>query len=424
MKRVLIIIFVQFVVSISNAIVVQRIYMKNGSVLNGYIERQDTSGNYTIRTENAEICLVNAKYATKEDTLRGAVFFKDISVDKTIYEESQLAESWKKWAEENESYIYDGTKRSLMLNDLCIDSVKKISSVRLLETGSKVKYLELSENVYHVTWEDIESIKGDKRKKTDLSGIDRVYQTKNGHSYEGQFAEETNNSLSLYIDGTIETFDVDDVIKYTFKALNIQQDIFEQTPLIDIVYSKNGNVIRGVIVEQNYSNESNNQNYILIRDESGGINSVKLSDLSEIRREINPKYTPKFDLMLKEGEVQVNRSETKLIKVTEFNDRLHVDSITTNTIVKLSDKQFDVEYRGEDYTDSEAFQLVKIYKEVVKKQTYFYMTYKDLASAESHPIIVEKKPNSVKGVYNTPLLEGLYALYNPRRKEAIIIKVE
>ena len=139
-----------------------------------------------------------------------------------------MAESWKKWAEENESYIYDGTKRSLMLNDLCIDSVKKISSVRLLETGSKVKYLELSENVYNVTWEDIESIKGDKRKKTDLSGIDRVYQTKNGHSYEGQFAEETNNSLSLYIDGTIETFDVDDVIKYTFKALNIQQDIFSE----------------------------------------------------------------------------------------------------------------------------------------------------------------------------------------------------
>ena len=78
MKRVLIIIFVQFVVSISNAIVVQRIYMKNGSVLNGYIERQDTSGNYTIRTENAEICLVNAKYATKEDTLRGAVFCRNL----------------------------------------------------------------------------------------------------------------------------------------------------------------------------------------------------------------------------------------------------------------------------------------------------------------------------------------------------------
>lgn len=424
MKRILIILFVQFVVNIANAIVVQRIYMKNGSVLNGYIEKQDTNGNYTIHTDNAEICLVNAKNATKKDTLRGANFYKVISVGKIIYEECQLSESWKKWAEENEAYTCDGNKRSLMLNEISIDGGQKISPVRMLENGSKVKYLELSENVYHVTWEDIESIKGDKRKKTDLSGIDRVYQTKNGHSYEGQFAEETNNSLSLYIDGTIETFDVDDVIKYTFKALNIQQDIFEQTPLIDIVYSKNGNVIRGIIVEQNYSNESNNQNYILIRDESGGINSVKLSDLSEIRREINPKYTPKFDLMLKEGEVQVNRSETKLIKVTEFNDRLHVDSITTNTIVKLSDKQFDVEYRGEDYTDSEAFQLVKIYKEVVKKQTYFYMTYKDLASAESHPIIVEKKPNSVKGVYNTPLLEGLYALYNPRRKEAIIIKVE
>ena len=423
MKRILIIIFVQFVVGIANAIVVQRIYMKNGSVLNGYIEKQDTNGNYTIHTDHAEICLVNAKYATKIDTLRGARFFKSISVDKTICEESQLAESWKKWAEENDAYIYDGTKRSLILNDINIDE-KIISPVRMLESGSKVRYLELSENVYHVTWEDIESIKGDMRKKTDLSGIDRVYQTKDGHSYEGQFAEETNNSLSLYIDGLIETFDVNDVIKYTFKPFNIQQDIFEQAPLIDIIYQKNGNVARGIIVEQNYSNESNNQNYILIKDESGGINSVKLSDLSEIRREINPKYTPKLDLMLKKGEVQVNRSETKLIKVTEFNDRLHVDSITTNTIVKLSDKQFDVEYRGEDYTDSEAFQLVKIYKEVVKKQTYFYMTYKDLASAESHPIIVEKKPNSVKGVYNTPLLEGLYALYNPRRKEAIIIKVE
>ena len=307
MKKILASFLVLMSSSIINAIVIQRIYLKNGSVLNGYIERQDTLGNYTIHTDNAIICMVNARYATPEDTLKGAKFFNDISIDRVNKEEDNLTESWKNWAEENNAYVNDGNKRTLMLNEIRIDSDSKTILVRILENGTRVKYIEFSENVYHVTWDNIESIKGDMRKETDLSGINRVYQTKSGRTFEGQFAEETDNSLGLYIDGSIENFDVSDVIKYTFKAYNPQQDIFEQSPLIEIVYSKDGNVARGIIIEQNYSNDSSNQNYILVRDETGGIKSIKSSDLLEIKREINPKYAPKYDLILKEGEVQVNQ---------------------------------------------------------------------------------------------------------------------
>ena len=49
--------------SMVQAVVVQKVYLKNGSVLNGYIQKQDKSDNITFRSESAIIC-VNGKNAT------------------------------------------------------------------------------------------------------------------------------------------------------------------------------------------------------------------------------------------------------------------------------------------------------------------------------------------------------------------------
>ena len=101
MKKLLTIALSLTIGSLAQATIVKSIHMKNGSVYNGYIERQDTLGNYSVRTENAIISLVNERVATAEDTLRGARFFKDITINKVTYDESSLSEDWKDWAEKN-----------------------------------------------------------------------------------------------------------------------------------------------------------------------------------------------------------------------------------------------------------------------------------------------------------------------------------
>ena len=103
-----------------------------------------------------------------------------------------------------------------------------------------------------------------------------------------------------------------------------------------------------------------------------------------------------------------------------------VDSITTNTTINKTDGQFDVEYNVKDYSDSDDYRLLKINTKTIKKRTYYFMTYEDLATVEyRRPISVEIRPKTVKTIYKIPTDgAGTYALYDSRKMEAIILKVE
>lgn len=424
MKKYLFLFMTLMASSAINAIVVQRIYLKNGSVLNGYIEKQDVAGNYTVRTESATICLVNSRYATKLDSMQNSRFFKDVTINKINRSESELEDAWKKWAEKNNAYLETGDSiRTLVLHTLTIDGTPLGSPVRLLENGAKIKYQEMNENVHIIKWKDVEVIKGDMRGANELSGINRVYQTKDGRTFEGQFAEETDKTLGLYIDGMVETFDFKDVVKYTYKAINPDQDIFEQWPLLETVYTKNGSVT-GLILEQNRSGKTNAENYILVRGLDNGFHSIKMSEYASTERRKNDKYAPKFDLILKEGQVLVNGIDTKKYAVKEQNEKLYIDSINSGITIMLEGSKLTVDYRVNDYGSAEAFQLTKINEETLKKgKKAYYISYKDLASSECHPTSVEKTPNCVKATYSISTL-GKYALYDSRKHEVIILNIE
>ena len=71
------------------AVIVQKIYLKDGSVLSGYIQKQDGNGNLTFHSDNAEICL-KSKDAT-------------ISNEKN-YSIKDLGKAWVDWAEKNEEF--------------------------------------------------------------------------------------------------------------------------------------------------------------------------------------------------------------------------------------------------------------------------------------------------------------------------------
>lgn len=62
MKKILsLIAFALTFASTANAIIVQRIYLKDGSFLSGYIQKQDANGDLTFHSDNAEICLKNSE---------------------------------------------------------------------------------------------------------------------------------------------------------------------------------------------------------------------------------------------------------------------------------------------------------------------------------------------------------------------------
>ena len=112
----------------AEAVIVQKLYLKDGSVLCGYIQKQDDNGNLTFRSDNAEICL-KAKDAT-------------ISNEKN-YTVRELNSAWITWAEDNDEFDGVGDNRTLLLADVTSKN-RMTSRVKILERGEFVRYLEMT----------------------------------------------------------------------------------------------------------------------------------------------------------------------------------------------------------------------------------------------------------------------------------------
>ena len=393
----------------AEAVIVQKIYLKDGSVLSGYIQKQDDNGNLTIHSDVAEICLKSSQ-AT-------------ISNEKN-YTESELDKNWVAWAEKNEAFEGTGNQRTLYLADVTSKS-KTVAKVKIIERGELVRYLEMSPDIYTIPWKDVLAIKGEKRCKTALSGINRIFQLKSGMEFEGQYAEETDSLLTLYLNNGIrQSFKINDVIKYTFRPINPNQDIFAQSELLNIVKTKNGNETKGIIIEQNYTSAKDSENYFLVQQPSGAIQSIKVSDILETRKEENPKFDPKFDVLLKEGEVLINRQEVVMTGITEKGENSVLDSLSEKVVIKKdpqNNTRVTVEYRNANGANIEAYQVVKVNKIENKKEkkTMYGVSYRDLVNSTIRPVSVETSVNHTTKAEYIVGGQGTFALYDAKNKKAI-----
>lgn len=433
-KLVIFLILLQFVFA-ANAVVYQKIVLKNGSVLNGFIQRQDGDGNMTVRTDNAVICIKNTNLSISSGRLENV---------------NNLTEVWKNWAKSNESYTSDMNGEHLLLTDVKLGktkldstSTKKLTgfevrlhqneksftNVFILEKGSNVRFQEMTPNVYQISWDDIVSISAERRPQNALSGIDRKYTLKSNREIAGQYAGETENTISLYQpNGVVETVDYNDIVKFGYYGINPQQDIFAQSELLDVVMTKNEGDIRGVIIEQNYSSDKDAENYISIWVKDRSPQMVKISDINAICKEENTAYyQPKFDIILKDGQVVVNRNDAKYVGVEENNDILVLDSLCKDQIVKVGDAgktKITVEMKQSDAGVVNAFQLVRVSKFTIKKNTFYGFSYKDLVNSNYRPINEEVSVNRTRRIEFVVPGIGVYALYDAKNKRAIPLIVK
>ena len=393
----------------AEAVIVQKIYLKDGSVLSGYIQKQDDNGNLTIHSDVAEICLKSSQAI--------------ISNEKN-YTVGELDKNWVEWAEKNEAFEGTGNQRTLYLADVTSKS-KTVAKVKIIERGELVRYLEMSPDIYTIPWKDVLAIKGEKRCKTALSGINRIFQLKSGMEFEGQYAEETDSLLTLYLNNGIrQSFKINDVIKYTFRPINPNQDIFAQSELLNIVKTKNGNETKGIIIEQNYTSAKDSENYFLVQQPSGAIQSIKVSDILETRKEENPKFDPKFDVLLKEGEVLINRQEVVMTGITEKGENSVLDSLSEKVVIKKdpqNNTRVTVEYRNANGANIEAYQVVKVNKIENKKEkkTMYGVSYRDLVNSTIRPVSVETSVNHTTKAEHIVGGQGTFALYDAKNKKAI-----
>jgi hypothetical protein len=258
-----------------------------------------------------------------------------------------------------------------------------------------------------------------------LSGINRIFQLKSGMEFEGEYAEETDSLLTLYLNNGIrQSFKINDVIKYTFSPINPNQDIFAQSELLNIVKTKNGNETKGIIIEQNYTSNSDTENYFLVQQQSGAIQSIKLSDIVETRKEENPKFDPKFDVLLKEGDVLINRQEVFITSISEKGENNVLDSLSQQVVIKKdpqNNTRVTVEYRNANGANVEAYQVVKVNKIENKKEkkTVYGVSYRDLVNSTIRPVSIETSVNHTTKAEYIVGGQGVFALYDAKNKKAI-----
>lgn len=435
MKKLIILSVFAVFAMCANAAIVQKIVLKNGTVLNGFIRQDDGLGKMTVNTDNAVICVKN--------------FNTTISGDKLVGE-STLAETWKTWAEQNDAYVMNGAEKSLTLNDVkvglgSVDSTtekslinfellmqrqgKSFSNVRLLERGTYVRFLEMTPNVYEISWSDVVTITSERRAKNALSGVDRKLLLKSNREVSGQYAGETENTISLYqSNGVVETVQFDDIQKATFYGINPQQDIFAQSELLDIIHTNNQGEIRGVIIEKNYSNKEEKDNYVSIWVKDQSPQMVKFSEIAFLGREENKQYyQPKLDIILKDGEVVVNRKEVEYVNVREQGDILLLDSISEKVTIEKGTQEkvnITVEMKMGNVNAADVFQLVKVKKSSIKKDVFYGFSYKDLVNGSLRSTSVETSVNGTAKVEFYVNGDGIYALYDAKSKRAIPVVIK
>lgn len=435
MKRIITLLYILCCILVSNASTVQKITLKNGSVLNGFIQRQDGTGNMTVKTENAIICVKNTRLY--------------ISPDRQI-NKSNLSDAWKKWAEKNDAFVNNGSEDNLRLSDVKFevwkqdsvarkglshfeinmhDTQKSFADVYVLEKGTNIRFLEMTSNVYTVSWDDIVTITSERRAKNALSGVDRKYTLKLNREVSGQYAGETKNTISLYqTNGVVETVDYDDIVKFSYYGINPQQDIFAQSELLDVVTVKNGSPVRGVIIEQNYSSNKDSENYISVWIKGRSPQMIKISDIEAISKEENTEYySPKFDIILKEGQIVVNRKDVKYVNVKENKDVLVLDSLHKQQIIaqeKDNKTRIIVEMRQSGTNVIETLQLIKVNKLTNKKNNIYGFSYKDLVNNNLRPLSDETSINKTRKIEFAVQSAGVYALYDAKNKRAIPLIVK
>ena len=421
------------------AVELQEIELKNGTVMKGYVQKIAGDGGLVFHSEYALIS-VSSKNCK-------------ISNSKT-YKYNTLDKKWKDWGDKNNAFLGVGDNRTLTLSDVIIngayspvDSVKVVtgtakvkkmsfeeslirdrtvfSKVKILEEGVNVKFLSVDPSNFDLSWDDVEIIKAVRRSKEILSGINCKYQVKSGAEYEGEYAGETYNTVSLYLkSGVMKTMNYQDVVKYTYFPLNPNQTIFEQSELLDVVFKKNGSEERGIIIEKNYTKSNSSDNYLVVQDMNNDLKTIYIPQIRETQKVENPGYKPQKDIILNNGDVKVNREDVTFVKVTEKNNSLFLDRYNKGVkaiLGKTGSAIISVEYRNDAVPTADVYQLVRLTK--TKKSVYF--TYKDLVEAGTRfrPSDVKISTNNTAKVEYNISVPGEYALYNAQKKQAIPIIV-
>lgn len=396
----------------SKAQIVQKLSLKNGSQLHGYMKSQMPGNKCVFYAEIAEVVMDGQKA-------------KSVVGKKVGY--NSLSDEWKAYADENG--LLD-KKKELTLSS--IDTGAMIENVLVLEQGRIVKYVELNHD-YSLQWNTIGTMEYLQRDEMLLSGINHMFKVKTGDMARivtGQLIKKIPGALTFLLreDGVIESIETKDILKDNLLPNNPNQTIFVQSVLLDEVRMKDGEIHQGIIMENNYEE---NPSCLLLVKKVGEVETpvmLKMSEVMEYCNLPNPDYVEVRDILLNPGQILVNGNEAELVRLTEQQNGYVIPQNSKRVILNLEghDMEICVQANFNDVKEAKDNYFIKTrdYKNDKKRAGVYYFKYKDLIESSIQPVEYGTSMNNTTKATYTVNSKGVYVFYNSNTKKAVVIVLE
>ena len=386
---------------------VEQIYMKSGSVVEGYIAEQNPGKYITIQSTKATIVV-------DSDTLRVRTTNK-VPLD-------SLSAEWVQWAVDNSKYTEDDSCKYIELSTLEFRN-STYSNVYLLEKGSLIKFVDLSPNKYKFVWGDMYRTVKSRRPENLFSGLKEVLVLKNGANVSGQVIEQfPGEDLKIYTDnGDIMSYKFSQIKQIKTEKLTEGIDLWSQVRLLDKIRLKGRKKeLIGFISSRTFGQD------VVIEFMDGSKQTVNQNEIVSYAKIPNEKYVEVYDTILEDGEVLLNGKDAYFVTLETSGQYLLLGETASAQVAVGEQVCLEAKFADANIPIT----LVKAHNEEItivkgkKKELVPWpvITYQDLV--KSH-VAISREVTPLGNVKVTFIVEevGDYVLYIHGKNEYIVINV-
>lgn len=262
---------------------IEQVYMKNGSIVEGYICEQVPGKSITVQSAKATIIVGS-------DSLQSTTE-REVNVN-------DLSAPWQDWAEEQLKL----SGQSLKLATLHFANIE-YKDVCIVEQGSLIKFIDFTPKQYTFSWNEMYKTVKSIRPYNQFSGVEDVLLLNDGTRYIGQITEQyPGKSIKIQTkDDNVVTVKSAQVVQLESTPYSKSLTIMQQTPLLDRLFLKEQiEPIEGYIVRR-----ITNKDLTIVTKE-GNSKVVAMKDISKYQKFVNADYQVILDKKLPIGEVLLN----------------------------------------------------------------------------------------------------------------------
>lgn len=289
---------------------VEQIYMKSGSVVEGYIAEQNPGKHITIQASKATI-------VASSDSLQNRI------IERIPLE--SLSDEWRKWAEENNKLVDNNGIKQLELSTLEFNNCR-YSNVYLLEKGSIIKFLDLTPNRYRFVWGDMYRTVKSERPDNLFSGLKEILVLHDGSIVVGQIIEQFPGSdLKIAVDNDeILSFKFSQIKQIKTEKLTESLDLWSQIQLLDKI------TIKGVTQELvGFISSRTLGKEVVFEFEDGSSRIIPQNQITSYAKLPNDKYVAVYDKILKDGEILLNNQPAYFVELESHDQYLLLGDVAS-----------------------------------------------------------------------------------------------